>query len=70
MTKMNRWLRAAAGVLLMLFLGAIYAWSYFKAGARPLNFTILMSRFCLGGLLAGMVLRAPFWAWRRWESIC
>ena len=51
----------------MLFLGAMYAWSYFKVAlseAYPmwsqtqitLNFTIMMSCFCLGGLLAGSVL--------------
>lgn len=67
MTKMNRWLRAAAGVLLMLFLGAMYAWSYFKVALGALypgwsqtqitlNFTILMSCFCLGGLLAGSAM--------------
>lgn len=63
-----RWLRGLVGIILMLFLGAMYAWSYFKVAlgeAYPmwsqtqltLNFTIMMSCFCLGGLLAGSVLR-------------
>ena len=60
-------LRGALGLLLMLVLGAMYAWSYFRVAlgqAYPtwsqtqvtLNFTILMSCFCVGGLLAGSVL--------------
>ncbi len=66
MKNHHRSLRAAAGVVLMLFLGAMYAWSYFKValeGAYPawsqtqitLNFTIMMSCFCVGGLLAGRI---------------
>ena len=57
-------LRGAVGLVIMLVLGAIYAWSYFKVALEAeypawsqtqltLNFTILMSFFCLGGLLAG-----------------
>lgn len=68
MTKeIDRYLRGGVGILLMLFLGAMYAWSYFKValGAHypnwsqtqiTLNFTIMMSCFCTGGLLAGSVL--------------
>ena len=59
--------RGLVGIVLMLFLGAMYAWSYFKVAlgaAYPmwnqtqvtLAFTVLMSVFCLGGLLAGSVL--------------
>ena len=67
MTKSTpRWPRALAGAILMLFLGSMYAWSYFKvtlAAAFPawsekqitLNFTLMMSLFCLGGLLAGRI---------------
>lgn len=62
-----RWLRGLAGIIVMLFLGAMYAWSYFKVAlgeAYPtwsqtqvtLNFTIMMSAFCIGGLLAGSIL--------------
>lgn len=67
MKTMDRSLRAGAGVILMLFLGAMYAWSYFKValGAAysgwsqtqiTFNFTLMMSCFCIGGLLAGKVL--------------
>lgn len=66
--KENRSIKAAVGVLLMLILSAMYAWSYFKVAlgnAYPiwtqkqitLNFTILMSCFCLGGLAAGSVMK-------------
>lgn len=66
--KDKRILYGASGVVLMLFLGALYAWSYFKVAlgaAYPvwsqteitLNFTLMMSCFCLGGLLAGTVLK-------------
>ena len=64
----KRTLLGASGVVLMLFLGAMYAWSYFKVAlgaAYPawsqtnitLNFTIMMSCFCLGGLVAGSFLK-------------
>ncbi len=60
-------LRGSVGTLLMLVLGSMYAWSYFKVAlgnAYPtwsqtqitLNFTIMMISFCLGSLLAGSVL--------------
>lgn len=66
--KDKRILYGVSGVVLMLFLGALYAWSYFKVAlgaAYPvwsqteitLNFTLMMSCFCLGGLLAGTVLK-------------
>ena len=66
--KHKRILLGASGVVLMLFLGAMYAWSYFKVAlgaAYPawsqtnitLNFTIMMSCFCLGGLVAGSFLK-------------
>ena len=66
--KHKRTLLGASGVVLMLFLGAMYAWSYFKVAlgaAYPawsqtnitLNFTIMMSCFCLGGLVAGSCLK-------------
>ncbi len=56
--------RGIVGTVLMLVLGSMYAWSYFKVAlgnAYPiwsqteitLNFTIMMICFCLGGLLAG-----------------
>ena len=60
----NGYLCIAAGTVTMFFLGAMYAWSYFKValqGVYPqwsqtqitLNFTIMMICFCLGGLLGG-----------------
>ncbi len=63
-----RWPHAAAGVILMLFLGSMYAWSYFKvtlASVFPswsekqitMNFTLMMCIFCLGGVLAGRISR-------------
>jgi OFA family oxalate/formate antiporter-like MFS transporter len=64
--KRNRWFYAAVGVILMLFAGLIYAWSVLS---RPLaeyftewtsaqlsfTFTICMTFFCLGGVLAGFL---------------
>ena len=66
--SLPRWLRGLCGIVLMLFLGAMYAWSYFKVAlgeAWPLwsqtqltlTFTIMMSCFCLGGLAADRVQR-------------
>ena len=63
-------LRGAVGLLLMLILGAMYAWGYFKVAlgnAYPqwsqtqisLNFTILMSTFCVAGVVAGNLKAVP-----------
>ena len=60
----NALLRGGIGLLLMLLLGAMYAWSYFKVALGQvypgwsqaqitLNFTILMSVFCVAGVVAG-----------------
>ncbi len=68
MKKSSKMIRGGVGLLLMLILGAMYAWSYFKvalSSAYPewsqtqitFNFTILISCFCLGGLLAGSALK-------------
>lgn len=57
-------LRGGVGLLLMLVLGAMYAWGYFKVALGAvypawsqtqitLNFTILMSAFCVAGVVAG-----------------
>lgn len=65
--KINPLYRGIVGTFLMLLLGSMYAWSYFKVSlgeAYPvwsqtqltLNFTILMICFCLGGLVAGSML--------------
>lgn len=60
----RRWTRAAAGTLMMICLGTLYAWSIFRApfgAAYPgwtaaglsLNFTISMVCYCIGGFLGG-----------------
>ena len=64
--KMNRWVYAAAGVVVLLFAGLVYAWSvvsrpvaaYFTGWTTArlsLTFTICMAFFCLGGLTAGIL---------------
>lgn len=64
--KRNRWFYAAVGVIVLLFAGLIYAWSvlsrplaqYFTewtSAQLSLTFTICMTFFCLGGVLAGFL---------------
>lgn len=59
-----RWSRVTAGIILMVVLGSMYAWSYFKVTlgqAFPtwtekqitMNFTLMMCLFCIGGVVAG-----------------
>ncbi len=66
MNKTNRWIYAIAGVIVLLFAGLIYAWSVLSSpisaeftdwskGALSLTFTLAMSFFCIGGLIAGLV---------------
>ena len=66
MNKLNRWFYAIAGVLILLFSGLIYAWSVLSGpmaaeypewskGSMSLSFTLAMSFFCIGGLLAGIM---------------
>ncbi len=66
MNKLNRWVYAVLGVVVLLFAGLIYAWSVLSSpfaaeftdwskGALSLTFTLAMSFFCLGGLIAGLV---------------
>ena len=61
---MNRWIYAAAGVVVLLFAGLVYAWSVLAAPVAAhfpewtsaqlsLTFTICMMFFCLGGYAAG-----------------
>lgn len=61
----RRWI-LIAGVFTMLFAGIIYAWSILKvpfsehgfdSPSLALNFTLTMSFFCLGGFLAGQLVR-------------
>lgn len=60
----NRWGNLAAGFILLLFMGLIYAWSIIGApisadlgwssSQNSLVFTISMIFFCLGGIAAGL----------------
>ena len=58
----------ALGTLMMLFLGSIYAWSYFKQALSAvfpmwnqkqlsMTFTIMMILFAIGGLLGGKLTK-------------
>ncbi|MEG1683505.1 MAG: OFA family MFS transporter [Oscillospiraceae bacterium] len=63
--KALRWGYLALGVVLLLFLGLIYAWSVFRApleqefgwtkAQTSITFSISMMMFCLGGLVSGIV---------------
>ena len=64
--KVNRAPYAAVGLVQMLALGSMYAWTFFKVNLVKdfpswttaqvnLNFTIMMCLFCLGGVLAGKI---------------
>ncbi len=64
--QLNRWIYAVAGVVILLFAGLIYAWSVLSSpmaaefsdwskGSMSLAFTLAMSFFCLGGLVAGLL---------------
>ena len=60
-----RWFYLAIGVAAMLFAGVLYAWSILKAplatvfgwtaSELALNFTLVMSFFCIGGLLGAQI---------------
>ena len=63
--KKIRWMYLALGVVLLLFLGLIYAWSVFRAplaeefGWSPsqlsVTFSISMMMFCIGGFFSGII---------------
>lgn len=66
MKKLNRWIYAIVGVIVLLFAGLIYAWSVLVAPisqefpnwsntSLSLTFTICMTMFCIGGLIGGIV---------------
>lgn len=65
----KRWMYLVTGVVLLLFLGLIYAWSVFRVplaeefGWTPaqlsVTFSISMMMFCLGGLTSGLINRKP-----------
>jgi len=60
-----RWAYMALGVVAMLFVGVLYAWSILKSplsaefgwgtSELALNFTIAMTFFCIGGLLGAKI---------------
>ena len=65
----NRVVLAAIGLLALLFAGQVYAWpvvsksiaaSYpeWSAAQLSLTFTIMMSAFCIGCLIAGLWQRS------------
>lgn len=66
--KTRRWIYAAAGVVVLLLAGLVYAWSvlsspigaYFAEWSKAqlsLTFTICMGFFCVGGFLGGLANR-------------
>ncbi|WP_295737866.1 MFS transporter [uncultured Oscillibacter sp.] len=64
-SKKIRWGYLALGVVLLLCLGLIYAWSVFRApleaefgwskAQTSVTFSVSMTMFCLGGLASGMI---------------
>ena len=68
MKRTSRWLYAAVGVVVLLLVGLVYAWTVLQApiaamypdwskGQISLTFTITMAMFCIGGFLAGKAQR-------------
>ena len=69
MNKQNtRWLYAVVGTIILLFAGLVYAWSVLSSpiaaefsqwnqSQLSLTFTLVMTFFCVGGLVAGLVAR-------------
>ena len=66
--KINRWVYAVVGIITLLFVGLIYAWTVLQApisiqhpewskSAVSLTFTIVMICFCLGGFAGGMMAK-------------
>lgn len=65
MKKLNRWIYAVVGIITLLLVGMIYAWSVisksiaaafpeWSMGQLSLTFTIIMAMFCVGCLAAGI----------------
>ena len=66
MKHLNRWVYGAAGTLILLFAGLVYAWTVLQApiaaaypgwskGQLSLTFTITMICFCLSGVIGGIL---------------
>jgi len=66
MERINRWVYAVAGVLILLLAGLVYAWSILSGpisaefpqwskAQLSLTFTIVMGAFCVGCLIAGFL---------------
>ena len=66
--RMNRWVYAIVGIITLLFIGLIYAWTVLQApiaaqypgwskGAISLTFTLVMIFFCLGGFAGGLLAK-------------
>jgi len=66
MKKINRWRYAIVGCAVLLLSGLVYAWSVlsgpiaaefpqWSAAQLSLTFTIVMSFFCIGGLMGGLL---------------
>lgn len=66
MKKINRWVYAVIGIVVLLLDGLVYAWSVMSktiGAARPgwtaaqlsLTFTLVMAFFCIGCLVAGIL---------------
>ena len=62
-TIKNRWAYAVIGIIVLLFAGLVYAWTTFSKpltnlwsqNALTWTSTIVMSFFCIGGLLSGIM---------------
>ena len=60
--KSSRWVQLVIGLILLLMLGLIYAWSVFRGplmedigdGVKN-TFSITMIMFCIGGLIGGII---------------
>ena len=68
MKKLNRWVYAVIGVIVLLLAGLVYAWSVMSksiAASRPdwsaaqlsMTFTLVMAFFCVGCLIAGILAK-------------
>lgn len=65
--KQIRWVYLVVGVVLLLFLGLIYAWPVFRVpleqefgwtkAQTSITFSISMTMFCLGGLISGILAK-------------